>query len=94
MLASHYAPGCPLDLVESLADGHRALAGHRRQGRHAVLLHPGDDLVDYARTLYAALRSADAAGADVIVAVMPPPVGLGHALRDRLTKAAAPRPPR
>jgi len=26
-----------------------------------------------------------------IIAVMPAPVGLGHAIRDRLTKAAAPR---
>ena len=43
----------------------------------------------YARELYAELRAADAAGADRIVAVLPPPRGLGHAIRDRLTKAAA-----
>src|SRR6185436_4813197 len=50
----------------------------------------GDDLVAYARELYAELRAADTAGADRIVAVMPPPRGLGHAVRDRLTKAAHP----
>ena len=52
----------------------------------------GDDLVAYARELYAELRAADAAGADRIVAVDAPRRGLGHAIRDRLTKAAAGRP--
>jgi L-threonylcarbamoyladenylate synthase len=27
-----------------------------------------------------------------LIAVLPPAEGLGHAIRDRLTKAAAPRP--
>ena len=48
-----------------------------------------DDLVRYAHELYARLRHADAAGHDVVVAVRPPPHGLGHAIRDRLQKAAA-----
>ena len=45
------------------------------------------------QTLAHMLRAADAGGADRIVAVMPPPHGLGHAVRDRLTKAAAARTP-
>jgi L-threonylcarbamoyladenylate synthase len=49
----------------------------------------GDDLVRYARQLYQSLRDADAEGADRIVAVLPPARGLGHAIRDRLEKAAA-----
>ena len=35
--------------------------------------------------------AADDRGVTTIIAVMPAPVGLGHAIRDRLTKAAAPR---
>ena len=49
------------------------------------------DLVGYARTLYAELRDADADGCTDIIAVLPPPIGLGHAIRDRLQKAAAHR---
>ena len=60
-------------------------------GTRVAVVDHGDDLVTYARQLYAELRDADAAGADRIVAVLPPPRGLGHAIRDRLTKAAAPR---
>ena len=42
--------------------------------------------------LYARLRAADDAGVDVVVAVAPPAAGLGHAIRDRLTKARPPIP--
>ena len=44
---------------------------------------------DYARVLYAELRAADDAGADVVLAVPPPAVGVGVAVRDRLQRAAA-----
>ena len=50
-----------------------------------------DDLAQYARTLYSSLRAADDAGARRVIAVLPPAAGLGHAVRDRLLKAAAPR---
>ena len=50
------------------------------------------DFVRYARELHARLRVADDAGATLVIAVLPPPRGLGHAIRDRLAKAAAPRP--
>ena len=55
------------------------------------MIDGSDDLAVYARDLYAELRRADDRGASMIVAVLPPPVGLGHAIRDRLAKAAAPR---
>ena len=58
-------------------------------GRRADVLDIGADLAAAARSLYADLRAADERGLDVLVAVLPPPAGLGHALRDRLTKAAA-----
>ena len=48
-----------------------------------------DDLPHYAHTLFARLRDADDRGVATIVAVLPPPRGLGHAIRDRLIKASA-----
>ena len=89
MLASHYAPRCAVRLVDS-ADDARAL---RAGTIGAEILDLTDDLVAYARELYARLRDADDRRVAVLIAVLPPAEGLGHAIRDRLTKAAAPRPP-
>lgn len=41
-----------------------------------------------AHELYRSLREADHLGLDVLVAVMPEDVGIGHAVRDRLYRAA------
>lgn len=92
-------------LAAELAAGHRvALLGvgaHAADGGPAggasvvpdpvVVLGPVGDPRDYARRLYQCLRDADAAGADVVVAVPPEPVGIGLAVRDRLARAAHPR---
>jgi L-threonylcarbamoyladenylate synthase len=69
----------PDDVLEGLDD-------------RAVRLGPVGDVAGYARVLYRRLRDADEAGVDCIVAVLPPADGLGRAVRDRLQKAAAPRP--
>jgi L-threonylcarbamoyladenylate synthase len=42
-----------------------------------------------ARDLYQQLRSLDDLGVEVIVCPMPPPDGIGLAIRDRLRKAAS-----
>ncbi|MFZ4720154.1 MAG: L-threonylcarbamoyladenylate synthase [Ilumatobacteraceae bacterium] len=96
MLASHYAPRARVLLAESPAEAQvlaADLTGEAESGaRSAVeLIDRSADLVDYAQHLYADLRVADERGAHTIVAVMPPASGLGHAIRDRLTKAAAHR---
>ena len=88
MLASHYAPRCEVRLVDSLDDAMALRAGTSG----AEVLDLTDDLVAYARELYARLRGADDRGVATLIAVLPPAEGLGHAIRDRLTKAAAPRP--
>ena len=88
MLASHYAPRCEVRLVDT-ADDALALAAGTRGAR---ILDLTDDIARYARELYAALRQADADGVRTLIAVLPSPDGLGHAIRDRLEKAAAPRP--
>lgn len=85
MLASHYAPRARVLLAETRAEAD--LLAHDLE--HAELIDRSGDLVDYAQQLYADLRLADERGAKVIVAVMPPAAGLGHAIRDRLQKAAA-----
>jgi len=50
-----------------------------------------DEVAGIARALYAALRDLDAAGIDVVIAALPPAVGLGEAVGDRLRRAAGPR---
>ncbi len=86
MLAAHYAPACRVLLVDT-AEEAAALAA--REGTRVIGVDV--DAVTYAQHLYAWLRDADEAGAASVVAVLPPAVGLGHAVRDRLVKAAAGR---
>jgi len=59
-------------------------------GLPALIVAPGPraDLAQAARGLFAALRTLDAAGVDVILARQFPPEGLGRALADRLLRAA------
>jgi L-threonylcarbamoyladenylate synthase len=92
MLAAHYAPSAEVVLVDTSQEGEQRAGELARDGRRVELLDFSADLVRYARELYSRLRDADAAGVDVVVAVLPPSRGLGHAIRDRLTKAAAERP--
>lgn len=83
-----------------LAQGRRvAVLGAGGAGEPAVTV-PADavrlgdvgDTEGYARLLYRRLREADDSGVDVLLAALPAPSGLGRAVRDRLHKAAAPRP--
>lgn len=91
MMASHYAPDCRLLLAES-ADELAGLADRARSdGSHVAVLDRTDDLVVAAQRLYDDLRAADRSGVEVLVVRLPPAEGLGHALRDRLAKAAAGR---
>jgi L-threonylcarbamoyladenylate synthase len=87
MLDSHYAPRCEVRVVETSDDAVALRAGTPG----GEVLDLTDDLPTYARELYARLRDADDRGVGTLIAVLPPPVGLGHAIRDRLTKAANPR---
>ncbi|MFZ9483334.1 MAG: L-threonylcarbamoyladenylate synthase [Ilumatobacteraceae bacterium] len=84
MLASHYAPDAQVVLVASTDEAHRLAAATPG----SVIVDHGQDLASYARSLYADLRAADLSGATTIIAVLPPAEGLGHAVRDRLAKAA------
>ena len=92
MLASHYAPAATVVLVPDRTAADDQATRFERDGLRVALIDHGADLVAYARDVYAELRAADTAGVDRIVAVLPPPHGLGHAVRDRLQKAAAAKP--
>ena len=97
-LASHYAPRLPLRLEAlEIGPGEALLAfgPDPPPGGVAVRnLSPAGDPAEAARNLFAMLRELDASRAEGI-AVMPIPAeGLGEAVRDRLRRAAAPRPAR
>jgi L-threonylcarbamoyladenylate synthase len=84
MLESHYAPRCRVVPVGSIAEAH-----HLADFLPGAEILDEADLVVYAQVLYSRLRDADARGVQTVIAVLPPAQGLGHAIRDRLTKAAA-----
>lgn len=108
MLAAHYAPAARVELVEDpvaavaragelAVDGRAvgvlapmALAG---LAPDVVELEPAGPAPDYAHVLYDRLRQADRLGLQVLVAVPPPPDGLGAAVRDRLRRAATAHAP-
>lgn len=89
MLSSHYAPHATVHLVDRRADAIAAAERFRSAGLAVAVIDGTGDLVRYARNLYAEMRAADDNGVTDVIAVMPPAVGLGHAIRDRLQKAAA-----
>jgi L-threonylcarbamoyladenylate synthase len=89
MLTAHYAPDCEVLLASDSAEAARLAAERSERGEIVRVLDRTDDLVKAARLLYADLRAADADRLHALVVVMPPAIGLGHALGDRLRKAAA-----
>lgn len=84
MLDAHYSPRARVLLAESRSEAESVAAAYS----DSWVLDHGDDLVAYARSLYADLRAADDRGVHLVIAVLPPAIGLGHAIRDRLLKAA------
>jgi L-threonylcarbamoyladenylate synthase len=101
MLKSHYAPTTPITLVDSLdaalplASNSTALLALRvprdvatRFARVEQLSATGD-MTEAAANLFAAMRRLDDGTLTHIVAVKVPEQGLGLAINDRLTRAAA-----
>ena len=98
MLASHYAPRAKLLLdVAEVRPGEALLTfgGAKPKGienTSLVLdLSQSGDLVEAAANLFAHLRALDATGAPTIAVAPIPHEGLGEAINDRLSRAAAPR---
>lgn len=95
-LPSHYAPRTPLQVLgpdAPLPAGRvgllRMRPGPPRGAVAEQVLSETGDLSEIARGLFAALRALDALGLDQIVAEpSPSALGLGHAIADRLARAA------
>ena len=88
-MASHYAPTARVILVNSLQEADetkRELSSSRK----VCILH-FDDVNEYAENLYDELRTADLQLFDIVIAVRADGSGLGIAVNDRLSKAAADR---
>lgn len=90
MLVSHYAPRARLAIVDPTAIEAR-IAELTARGEHVARLTLPDDPAAAARTLYASLRALDGDDVTTIVVALPPDVEANAAVRDRLTRAAAPR---
>jgi L-threonylcarbamoyladenylate synthase len=89
-LASHYAPRAPVRLDATEAQAGEVLLGFGPvQGD--LSLSPSGDLVEAAAHLFHMLRDLDARNPPGIAVAPIPDQGLGRAIRDRLTRAAAPR---
>ena len=91
MLEVHYAPSCRVHLVDSPSEAQQMSARLQAPGRRVEKLDLQGDLVLAARGLYGWLRDADERGATDLVVTLPPAQGLGIAVRDRLSRAAAAR---
>lgn len=100
MLKSHYAPRKPLLLgnisqmlerVDPLTSGVLSFRTQFPQVPPAqqVVLSPEGDDIQAARRFFAALRYLDSLPIEVILAELLPEQGLGRAINDRLTRAAA-----
>jgi L-threonylcarbamoyladenylate synthase len=88
MLLSHYAPRALVHLGNSADHVRELVAMHVDAGRRVRMLEHAESLPMYAATLYQQLRAADDDAMEVVVAQVPPRVGLGAAIADRLEKAA------
>lgn len=90
MMASHYAPAKPLRLEATEARPGEYLIGFGPVAGTTSLSASGD-LVEAASRLFDCLHEADQSDAGCIAVAPLPRVGLGLAINDRLSRAAAPR---
>ena len=96
MLASHYAPAAAVRLDATalmpgealLGFGSFSISGSPLATRN---LSPSGNLREAAANLLSHLAELDASGASTIAVTPIPKHGLGEAINDRLSRAAAPR---
>ena len=94
-LESHYAPSRAVRLNATSVNPDEALLAFGPTGelkaKFSRNLSPTGDLIEAAANLFAHLRELDKSGCDTIAVMTIPHEGLGEAINDRLTRAAAPR---
>lgn len=86
MLIAHYAPLCEVVLVENTPEAEE-LVGDAESMKYRIL-DASIDPTSFASAMYSLLRQCDLDGIQKLVVVQPEPIGIGLAIRDRLTKAA------
>lgn len=95
MLLSHYAPNAKIRLEATSVEPGEALLAFGPDpiegAAHVLNLSPTGDLIEAAANLFAHLHKLDATGATSIAVMNIPDHGLGIAINDRLSRAAAPR---
>jgi L-threonylcarbamoyladenylate synthase len=95
MMSSHYAPRASLRLnAQDVCAGEALLAFGPEiptGADHVCNLSSRGNLQEAAVNLFAMLRKLDRTGAEAIAVMPVPDTGLGEAINDRLSRAAAPR---
>lgn len=94
MMQSHYAPSCTVHPVASLDEATASVEHLTSRGVDATKIRVLDASVDpesFASTMYSDLRDCDTHGVHDVFVVLPPDIGIGQAIRDRILKAAAGR---
>ena len=87
MLESHYAPTCRLTVVADMNEAQSLLGTHAATQQVRIIDGSSDPSL-FATQMYSQLRQCDDDGIDQAIVVLPSPNGIGHAIRDRLLKAA------
>ena len=87
MLESHYAPTCRLTVVADMNEA-QSLLGTQIATQQVRIIDGSSDPSLFATQMYSQLRQCDDDGIDQAIVVLPSPNGIGHAIRDRLLKAA------
>lgn len=89
-MTSHYAPDAPIRLNAEAPSAGEAYVGFGSSPKGDLNLSPSGDLAEAAANLFAMLREIDQSSRPIAIAPIPDH-GLGHAINDRLRRAAAPR---
>lgn len=99
---SHYAPNARV-LLATYDDFQKQIDDWQKKGLHVGVLSPqrpipleknviwlpfSEVMEEQAYSLYHSLRNADHLGVEVLIVLLPQDSGIGHALRDRLRRAA------
>lgn len=97
MMAKHYSPRTPVRLLAGVGIGEMVREASAAGIRVGTILFGGDPAAglpdsprEYAAAIYDRLHTLDAAGLDLILVQLPPDTPEWAAVRDRLTRAAAP----
>ena len=98
MLASHYAPGAAVRIGATMSCPAKRCSPSERSARKiprrrspCSISRPSGNLREAAANLFSYLQRLDSSGARTIAVEPIPDTGLGEAINDRLSRAAAPR---